>query len=237
MSERATRSPRRIAPGRPGASRPAVTRRSVAVVALLAGLLAVTGVATPAAAHDSLTGSTPADGSTVDVPPAGVELTFSDPPLALGSEIRVTGPDGRVVNAGDLVLTDTTVSQPLATDLPAGAYAVAWRVTSADGHPISGELTFTAAGSEAPTPTPSGTATQPADPTTPSATPTGEPPAASPGTAEPTTEPTTGPTAGADEDGDSPSSATWVIGIVVALVAAAGVLLALRRRGSDDSGA
>src|SRR5699024_10824890 len=35
------------------------------------------------------------------------------------------------------------VSHPLADDLPAGEYSVDWRVVSADGHPISGEFTFT----------------------------------------------------------------------------------------------
>ena len=47
----------------------------------------------------------------------------------------------------------TTVTQPLAGGLPAGAYTVEWRVTSADGHPLSGTFGFTVA---------QGAATQPA---------------------------------------------------------------------------
>jgi copper resistance protein C len=36
------------------------------------------------------------------------------------------------------------VTQDLQPGSPAGAYTVDWRVTSADGHPISGSFTFTA---------------------------------------------------------------------------------------------
>jgi methionine-rich copper-binding protein CopC len=215
------------------------------VSALVAGaLLALAGpglTASPAAAHDELTGSTPADGASVEIPPAAVELTFSEPPLGIGSQVQVTGPDGEVVNAGDLVITDTVVSQPLATDLPAGDYAVAWRVTSSDGHPISGELTFTA----------QGTAVPPEETATPE-------PAPVPGaTSEPTTEPSTGAGAGtgataepAPESGDvsaaeggqavedpSPGAAPWVVGaVIVLLVGGALWWVARRRAGSSPQG-
>jgi hypothetical protein len=39
-----------------------------------------------------------------------------------------------------------TVVQPLTADLPAGGYTVDWRVTSADGHPLSDRFAFTVAG-------------------------------------------------------------------------------------------
>ena len=49
------------------------------------------------------------------------------------------------------ILCDGVVNQPSA---PAGAYTVEWRVTSADGHPISGSFSFTAeaAGAESSAP-------------------------------------------------------------------------------------
>jgi copper resistance protein C len=221
----------------PAATRPGgaagPTRRlgAVVVVWLLAVLGAVTGLATPAAAHDALTGSTPEDGATVEAPPASVDLAFTEPPLGIGAEVRVTGPDGQVVNAGDLVVTDTTVSQPIAADLPAGAYAVAWRVTSSDGHPISGELSFTAsagtaAGPEpAPTGEPTSEPTEPSQPTEPSeASGTADPPQESPGPdlADP----------GAGEDaGGSASALPWVLGGVL-LAAAGAAWWAVRRRGT-----
>jgi hypothetical protein len=38
---------------------------------------------------------------------------------------------------------DNTVVQDLPGSSPAGRYTVLWRVTSADGHPVSGQISFT----------------------------------------------------------------------------------------------
>lgn len=114
---------------------------------VLVGLL-VGGVvaATAAQAHNVLRGTDPADGSTVAVAPDHVTLTFDEPALALGTEIEVRAPGGTLVSAGAPQLVDTTVTENLAGALPAGVYAVTWRVTSADGHPITGNFSFTATG-------------------------------------------------------------------------------------------
>jgi cobalamin biosynthesis Mg chelatase CobN len=50
-----------------------------------------------------------------------------------------------VVSEGPAEVLDDTVTQPLADGLPAGAYTVEYRVTSGDGHPISGSFAFTVA--------------------------------------------------------------------------------------------
>lgn len=97
-----------------------------------------------ATAHNSLISSDPVDGSTVATAPEQITLVFNEAAQALGSEIVVTDPNGVTVSEGAPQLADATVSQPLAGDLPAGVYTVTWRVTSADGHPIDGSLTFTA---------------------------------------------------------------------------------------------
>lgn len=112
-----------------------VTLAAAAVVVLGAG---------PAAAHDAIVGTAPADGATVDVAPDRVVLTFAEPAIALGTQVVVTGPDGAVASQGDVVLDGTTVAQPLVASRPAGAYHVDWRVTSADGHPVTGTFAFTA---------------------------------------------------------------------------------------------
>lgn len=117
--------------------------RSLAVALSALGL--VLAGATATAAHDALVGTDPADGSTVPAPPETLALEFSQPVLALGAAVVVTGPDGAVVSDGEPRLVDATVEQDLADGLPAGAYAVRWQVTSGDGHPITGDLTFTAA--------------------------------------------------------------------------------------------
>jgi methionine-rich copper-binding protein CopC len=116
----------------------------VALTSLAGGVATVTATAPPAEAHDSLVSTAPADGATVAQPPTKVVLTFDEPALALGTAIVVTSASGQQVQAGAPSLVDNTVTQPLQPGSPAGAYTVIWRVTSADGHPISGRLTFDA---------------------------------------------------------------------------------------------
>lgn len=118
---------------------------------LIAGLLAIALLligpgAGAASAHDSLAGSTPADGAALPTPPADVTLEFAEPPQSLGVQVRVTGPDGAPVSESEPVVRGTAVAQPLGPGLPAGSYTVEWRVTSSDGHPISGVFSFTASG-------------------------------------------------------------------------------------------
>ena len=105
--------------------------------------MAGSATASPASAHNVLRSTSPADSSTVDTVPAEVVLTFDEPAIAMGTTIVVTGPDG-AVSDGSPRLVDNTVSQPLKPGAPAGEYTVEWRVTSADGHPITGTFAFSA---------------------------------------------------------------------------------------------
>lgn len=103
-----------------------------------------------AAAHDQLTGTEPSDGASTDVAPEQVRMDFGGDIAAVGTFVTVTGPLGTVTD-GTPQVEGTAVVQPLMTDVPPGDYAVVWRVTSQDGHPISGEFGYTvpAAGVEA----------------------------------------------------------------------------------------
>lgn len=119
-------------------------RLRTSLAALGAGVV-IALTAAPAYAHDALKSSNPADGATLARPPAQVVLTFEEPPVELGAQLVVTGPDGPVTTGsprldGDDVVADV---QPGA---PAGRYTVEWRVTSDDGHPVSGTFAFTASG-------------------------------------------------------------------------------------------
>ena len=109
----------------------------VATIALLAWS------ASSASAHNTLRSSTPADGETVPHTPEAVVLVFEESALAMGAQIVVTGPSGPV-QTGAPTVSDQSVRQALAADAPAGRYAVVWRVTSEDGHPVTGTLHFTA---------------------------------------------------------------------------------------------
>ncbi len=126
-------------------------RRVLAALALsLAACALLLGVGTPAAsAHDALVAATPADGSTLPAAPGELALEFSGVVQELGAQVAVTGPGGDAVAQGPAEVVGSTLTQPLDADLAAGTYAVAWRVTSADGHPISGTTTFTVAGDAA----------------------------------------------------------------------------------------
>ncbi|WP_187365109.1 copper resistance protein CopC [Cellulosimicrobium cellulans] len=227
-SDRTTRTPAAPARSARAVAAPApVPRALAALAAVLLALAAVLLTAGRADAHNSLLGTDPADGSTVDAPPASITLTFDQPAQSLGTEIVVLGPDGGVVSSGDAALVDNTVSQALSTGLPAGAYTVEWRVTSADGHPLSGTLAFTAAsGAEA---------AVPAAPETiePTAAPTAEP------RAEATASATLAPQQELAEDEDAGIAAGMVAAIVVAVLAAGAVAVFVvreRRRSHPADG-
>ena len=122
--------------------------------------------AAPAAAHNALVSTAPSDGATLAHTPSKVVLTFDQPALALGTAIVVTSASGQQVQAGAPSLVDNVVTQPLQPGAPAGEYTVVWRVTSVDGHPISGRLTFDAsAGSTETGPGGSTAAPSPVEPT------------------------------------------------------------------------
>jgi methionine-rich copper-binding protein CopC len=144
--------------------------RMVPGAAVVGGALlgaSVVLVAAPAHAHNVLERTTPAAGSSVATAPSAVELDFDRTVLGIGTAVKVTGPDGDVQD-GKPTVVDGTVTQSLRAGAPAGAYTVAWRATSVDGHPISSTFTFTArtasAGATSPASAgaPVATATQPA---------------------------------------------------------------------------
>jgi hypothetical protein len=116
--------------------------RLLAVVVML-GFAAVLG-AGPAAAHSVLLQTSPTRGGTVATAPASVALTFNEMPQGEFSTIHVTGPDGQRRDSGHVQVVNDVVNESFAGTRPAGRYVVDWRVVSADGHPVSGEFTFSA---------------------------------------------------------------------------------------------
>lgn len=121
--------------------------RTLRTLLLLLVAALVLAPAHGAVAHDALVGTDPADGSTVRTAPEALTLTFTGEIATVGAQVVVRG-----VGAGGADLVDgppevagAEVVQPL-TALGPGDYEVLWRVTSQDGHPISGELAFTVAG-------------------------------------------------------------------------------------------
>jgi hypothetical protein len=105
------------------------------------GLAVTVLVPTAATAHDVLEKTVPGDGTTVDQLPSSIVLVFSEQPLELGLQIIVTSPDGNVAD-GPAMISGREVTQPVSATAPAGDYTVAYRVTSADGHPLTGSFRF-----------------------------------------------------------------------------------------------
>jgi len=136
------------------------------VLALLAGGLAT---AAPAAAHDALVSSSPAEGEQLSAPPAQITLEFSNEVLPMGAEVLVNDTTGQNWIEGDAVINGGTVVATVADGMPAGAYEVLWKVVSADGHPISAAIPFTVL-QGAPAPTPTATPTPATSTPTPTAT-------------------------------------------------------------------
>ncbi|MFE1826691.1 copper resistance protein CopC [Streptomyces yangpuensis] len=129
--------------GSPG-SPPA--RKPLTILVLVAAVVALLfGGAAPALAHTALSGSDPADGSVLQTPPRQVTLTFTESISFPDEALRVLSPANERVNPRPAQHADgraNTARVELSGELPEGTYTVAWRVISADGHPISGAFTF-----------------------------------------------------------------------------------------------
>ncbi|GAA1178274.1 hypothetical protein GCM10009584_19800 [Ornithinimicrobium humiphilum] len=134
-------------------SRPALVAgwgRTLGPVVAVLVLVLLTWWAPAGSAHDRLLSSEPDQGQVLETVPEAIELTFSDVPVPLGSQVVVEGPDGRDWATGDLQVVDTVVHQPVDPAAPAGDYTVRWRVTSSDGHPITGTVEFSTRSGGAP---------------------------------------------------------------------------------------
>jgi methionine-rich copper-binding protein CopC len=112
---------------------------------LLVFAAAVLGLAGPAAAHDAAESSSPAAGASVPAPPGQVSVTFNNNPLGIGAAFSIKDAAGTEWAEGPVDIVDNVASQKLKAGGPAGEYTVAWRVVSADSHPIEGTFAFTAA--------------------------------------------------------------------------------------------
>ncbi len=120
-------------------------RRALSLVVGLACALGLTLLLpSVASAHDVLQATNPVDGATVETLPGSVSLTFSEPPLAMGTQVIVTGPTGPV-SEGAPTIEGGVVSQVLSASAPGGNYTVTYRVTADDGHPVTGRFGFYAA--------------------------------------------------------------------------------------------
>ena len=191
---------------------------TAAMVFLLSVLMAPTG-----SAHADLQVSTPEDSESLEVAPEEIRLTFSEELFEELVEISILDAAGDLYSTIEVEQTPppgTDVIFPWPTKAPPGEYSIAYRVVSADGHPVTGTISFSYAAT-AVEPSPSDTAPQP----TPSdSTPSAESstPAASPATESSTSSST-----------DSSSGTTLVVlGVVLLLgvIATSAIIARARQR-------
>ena len=113
-------------------------RSFAAAAAALILLIAGSGQAT---AHANLVSSDPVDGASLSTAPTEVTLTFSE---NVGNGfVAVTAPSGRRVKTSNVRSLDHVLSADVSQSEERGRHTIAYRIVSADGHPISGEISFT----------------------------------------------------------------------------------------------
>ncbi|WP_162802221.1 copper resistance CopC family protein [Ornithinimicrobium murale] len=212
-----------------------------ALLTLLVAGAMLLGAGSAAQAHDQLTDSSPAAGEELSSPPSEVHLTFSGEVLELGAVVTVLDDDGGTWEAGEPVIDGQSVTAPLTEGMPGGAYEIQWRVSSSDGHPISGSIPFTV---EAAEPTTEPAAPSSSDPATEESTSTEAPvseDADNESSESEVAQTTEAPeTAASDAETESTTSGDdsdvpWVaivLGVVVLI--GLGALAAVRRRGTDS---
>lgn len=220
-------------------------RRATRITALsaTAGLgLAITTMAAPAWAHDSLIASSPEADAVLQESPEEITLEFSGGGLTTGDSItnviEVSDEDGENWE-GETEIEGATMSTELVEELPGGDYTVAYRVVYSDGHAEEQSFGFEVAESEPePTPEPSPEASAPGETETESAEPAEDDDSAtdtatdsSTADAEEADEPVAGDTA-ADTQQD-PGLPVWAVvvgGVVVVGLLAAIATAVLRGR-------
>lgn len=198
---------------------------------LVSTVVAGVALAGPAAAHNVLIASDPVDGAVLQQSPATVSLTFDQPVQDFEPIVTVVGPDGQRYESGAPVVAGTVVSTQVSALPAAGSYVIAYRVVSADGHPVQGELTFELAAvaptTAAPTtaaPTTAASASSSASTTASSAASTS---AASTSAAPPT--PTTSAAAATAAESSGLTGWMWAAIVLAALLVASAVAVVIRR--------
>ena len=111
--------------------------------ALGAATVVLVVVAAPASAHTVLVKITPLAGAELTTEPTEVVLEFDEPVNSTFATVVVSTAGGVSVTRGKPAVLGARVRQPLSHGMSSGVYRVAYRVVSNDGHPVSGESSFT----------------------------------------------------------------------------------------------
>jgi len=132
--------------------------RLVAYLLLAIGLT-VTAVAgaSVASAHATRLATDPVENTELTQAPSKVSAMFNEALSPEFAAMTVVGPDGNLWSTGDPQVDGAVISVGVRPLGPSGTYTVNYRVTSADGHPVSGSWSFRLAAAGTGTPGPSAT--------------------------------------------------------------------------------
>ncbi len=112
-------------------------------------LVGVVMTSLPAAqGHSSLVSSTPRNGAVVKTFPTTLSLTFNEEILQLAgkepSRVQLFSPSQRRISLGKTtIVREVLTAAVIGAKRENGRYRLSYRVVSADGHVITGALTFT----------------------------------------------------------------------------------------------
>lgn len=115
--------------------------RSILAMALSLAVAVLT--AAPASAHSELIAIDPAPDSVAMSSPGSITLTFNQQINPEFATVSLSDSAQRRLTTTETMVTGQRVEVAVTAKLPAGRYSVAYRVVSADGHPISGQSAFT----------------------------------------------------------------------------------------------
>ena len=116
---------------------------------ILVSAIAILLMTSPMAqAHSRVVSSNPAAGSTITKMPSAISLTANEELVKLNgkeiSKISLIAPDKSAIKLGAIAANKLTISAPiLQKSFKSGTYTINYRIISADGHPVSGNFTFT----------------------------------------------------------------------------------------------
>ena len=109
---------------------------------LAALFLAVSLSATTVDAHTHLLSTNPVNGAEVTTELSSISLTYGGQ-IEEGSFFEITSSERQNIEVETFTVEDRVLTGSLAQPLENGAYTVAWTSISEDGHPLTGEFSFT----------------------------------------------------------------------------------------------
>ena len=133
--------------------------RGPAAAGILLSVLALAGAGV-ASAHATRIATDPAEDAELTQSPQRVSATFNETLQPAFAAMTVVGPDGNLWSDGDPQVQGAVIGVGVRPLGPAGTYTVNYRVTSADGHVVSGSWSFRLAVASTGTPGPAVAATE-----------------------------------------------------------------------------